>query len=117
MQGYSIHVVAGIFDDCLGPIIVIIRKTAGNLVQIIATGSVTAVKVGIIIGLHISTAAPAFVADAPELNVPGFILSVLPAQVSQCAIAVVGHIFNPVGHFSGRSTSYISGDIGLGIQQ
>src|SRR5699024_882036 len=117
MQGYSIHVVAGIFDDCLCPIIVIIRKTDGTCVLFIATvifgkGSVTAVKVGIIIGLHISTAAPAFVADAPELNVPGFILSVLPAQVSQCAIAVVGHIFNPVGHFSGRSTSYISGDIG-----
>src|SRR5699024_8960531 len=104
------------------PVIFIIGIATGYFIQFITAvifgkGGVPAIKIGVVISLHVTAAAPALITDAPEFDFPGFILTVLAAEISQRAIAVVGHVFNPVGHFSGRSAAHIVGDIGFGIQQ
>ena len=82
MEGNTCHTLAlEVLHQHLGPIVVVIRCTAGNLVETVAAeiaeiGGVAAIKVAVVLRSHIATAAPGLVADAEILYAPRFLPAV-----------------------------------------
>ena len=111
---------ADFFHQHLGPVVVIVGGAAGDLVEavaveIAAVGRIAAVLVGIELRRHFAAAAPAFIADAEELDFPRLFASVGGAPL--CLRPVFGrHIFHPLGQFFHRAGSYVAGNVRFGAQ-
>src|SRR5699024_428399 len=67
----SIHHPSRSFHHGLCPLVMVVRETAGDFIELIAAvvfgeGGEAAIQVGVVTGPHITAAAPAFIADPPE---------------------------------------------------
>ena len=96
------------FHQHLGPVVVIVGGAAGDLVEavaveIAAVGRIAAVLVGIELRRHFAAAAPAFIADAEELDFPGFFAPVSGAPFG----------LRPI---FGRAGSHVAGNVWFGAQ-
>ena len=72
-----------------------------------------AVQVSVVLGTHVAAAAPALVAHADVLQLPGFVLAVFPAQVGHGGFPVKGHVFHPLAHFLNGAGTHVAVDVGL----
>src|ERR1035441_447263 len=93
MQRQPGHLPAGLLHDVFRPVVVAAAGPAGDLVYPVAAkvakiGGVAPVLVGVELGGHIPAAAPVLVADGEELELPGFGMAVLLAQLGHRTDAV-----------------------------
>ena len=82
--------------------------------EVAAEGGVAAEQVGVVFRPHVAAAAPVLVADADVLHLPRLVAAVLAAQVGELAVAVVGHVLDPIAQLFGRAAADVAGDVGLG---
>ena len=72
---------------------------------------ILAIQIRIIIRCHIPTASPVFISHSKDINLPGFLMSILFSKVSHWRYSVKCHIFNPFRHFLNSSATNITIDI------
>ena len=101
MQGNGVHHRADFLHQHIGPLIVIIGGTAGNLkelcaVVIAAVGLVTAENIRVVLGQHVASATPGLITYTYIFNVPGLLTAVLLAQFGHRTVGGV-HILDPLG--------------------
>ena len=88
-----------------------LQAIAGPIARVDAEA---AVEVRVVLRRHFAAAAPVLVADAEEGNLPGLGAAVRLAELGQVAVALEGHVFDPVRHLLGRSAADVGGDVGIG---
>ena len=103
MQRNAGHLFSGLLHESLRPVVIIIGSTAGNLIEgvsriIVAVGDITLIDIGIVVGSHVSAAAPGLVADTEELYVPRLLTAVLLAELRH-GTALCSHVLDPFRHF------------------
>ena len=71
------------------------------------------VQVSVVLGTHVAAAAPALVAHAEVLHLPGLVLAVCPAQVGHGGFPVEGHVLHPLAHLLNGAGAHVAVDVGF----
>ena len=82
MQRDALHLCADILHQYLSPLIVVVRGTRGNAIELVARivaqiGIELAVLVGIVVWTHVTATAPRLITDAEVLHLPSLVATVL----------------------------------------
>ena len=120
VQGQGVHLRAGVLHHHLRPVVVVVGGAAGHLVQAVAAvvagvEGVALVHVGVVVRGHVAAAAPAFVADAQVLDLPGLLAAVLGAELGHGTF-LGGHVFDPLGQLLDGAGTHVAADVGLDAQ-
>ena len=118
VEGEGVHILAGHLHQGVGPLVVVVAGAHGDFVQLVVAvvaqeGLVVAVQVGVVLGAHVAAAAPALVAHADVLQLPGLVLAVFPAEVGHGGLAVKGHVLYPLAHLLHGAGAHVAVDVGL----
>ena len=121
MKRDTVHLETDLVHQHLGPVVVIVRSTTGNTIEVVITliaqiGVELAELIAVILGCHVSTTAPSLVADAEVFHLPCFVATVLTTQARHRGIAVGGHIFNPLGHLLHGAGTDVTADVRLAVE-
>ena len=105
----------------LGPVVIVVTGSRCNLVKLVAIVvtaiyRVAAEEVGVILRAHVATAAPAFVTHTEIFYLPGFVATVLSAELGHRSIAIAGHIFHPFSHLLYCARTHVATDVRLAAQ-
>jgi len=104
------------------PVVIEITCTAGHFFQsgtriITGIGSIATELTGIEFRGHVTTAAPAFVTNAPETNSPWSRVTVFSTELAHRADTVEVEVFYPFGHFFYSTATYVCRDVGFSVQE
>src|SRR5690606_25823645 len=86
MKVDGIHMVAGLAHHDLRPVVIAAGRAGGDAIRSDTSirpqeGREVAVHVGVVLGTHVASAAPALIADAPHPHTPGLLPPVLAPPV------------------------------------
>ena len=121
MEGDTVHSVACLVHQHLCPVPVVVARTTGNLIQIVAVvvaavGLITTIEVGVVFGKHASAATPTLVTYTEELHLPCLVATVLTTELCHGSVAITGHIFHPLGELLNSAATYVAADVRLATE-
>ena len=121
MERDALHLAADVLHQNGGPVVVVVAGTRGDAIEVVVAliaqvGVELTVLVRVVLGTHVSTAAPGLVTDTEVLHLPGLAASVGTAQTGHRGVAVASHVLYPLGHLLHGTRTNVTADIRLAAQ-
>ena len=120
VERHRLHRIACICHKHTRPVVVVAIGSGGNLIKLIAVEVpqiclIPLIYIGIVLGRHISAAAPGLIAHPEVFELPGLLAAVLCTEL--CLVAALrGDVFHPFSHLLHGAGAHISGEVRFDAQ-